>query len=77
MVLLLNQPNAPMTSPSSLNEPQQNELRLLLRSAAKLIAAAREKLADDQALTTRDFGSLSTAIAHLQVAVEDYTPDAE
>lgn len=66
-----------MTSLDSLNEPQQNELRLLLRSAAKLIAGAREKLADGQPLSTRDFGSLSTAIAHLQVAVEDYTPDAE
>jgi len=66
-----------MTSLDSLNEPQQNELRMLLRSAAKMIAGVREKLADDQPLSTRDFAALSSAIVDLQIAVEDYTPDAE
>jgi hypothetical protein len=66
-----------MTSLDSLNEPQQNELRLLLRSAAQLITGVRQKLADEQPLSTRDFAALSAAIVDLQIAVEDYTPDAE
>lgn len=63
-----------MTSTASLTETQQRELRELLAAAAKLIAGAREKLADGLDLSARDFDALSVATAHLQIAVEDFGP---